>query len=254
MGEGKAALSVRLEMLARMVTPGNIVADVGCDHGFLSIYLVKEGVSPSAIAMDLRRGPLSAAGKHIEEQGLGSYIETRISDGLHMLHPGEAQTLVCAGMGGRLMEKILSESMEKARAFRELILQPQSELAAFRAFLRRAGFQTAGEDMVLEDGKYYFAMRAVPGRGNDGERIRELAERAALDPETFLRLCDRFGEGLLAAPHPLMEQYLRGRKELLRGLARELAGRRTDRVRERLSRIGEELSDVDLALRLCQAG
>lgn len=156
-------LSQRLRMLEAMVTPGNRLVDVGCDHGFLAIDLVKRNICPGAVATDVRRGPLAGAEAHVKEFGLGDYIETRLSDGLAACAAEEADTLVCAGMGGRLMERILTEGMEKAKRMRELILQPQSELPRFRAFLRNAGFRVTEEDAVFEDGKYYFAMKAVYG-------------------------------------------------------------------------------------------
>ena len=155
-------LSKRLQMLAGMVTPGNRLVDVGCDHGYLSIYLVQKGICPEGIAMDVRQGPLACAEEHVRESGLGDYIKVRLSDGLGAYAAGEAETMVCAGMGGRLMGRILSESMEKAKSFRELILQPQSELEEFREFLRKAGFAVTEEEAVCEEGKFYFAMKAVP--------------------------------------------------------------------------------------------
>lgn len=161
----RAVLSRRLRMLADMVTPGNRLADVGCDHGFLDICLVGEGVCPRALAMDVREGPLESAREHVRRSGLGDYIEIRMSDGLEACGPDEADTLVCAGMGGRLMERILTEGLDKAARMKELILQPQSELRAFRRFLRNAGFGIVREDAVFEEGKYYFAMRAVPRGG-----------------------------------------------------------------------------------------
>ena len=67
-----AGMSERLQMLAEMVTPGYRVADIGCDHGFLSIYLVQKGISPHVLAMDVRKGPLAAATEHVENSGLGA--------------------------------------------------------------------------------------------------------------------------------------------------------------------------------------
>lgn len=205
-------------MLADMVTVGNLVADVGCDHGFLSIWLVQAGVSPRVLAMDVKKGPLAAAKEHIEEYGLGDYIEARLSDGLKNCEAGEAETLVCAGMGGRLMERILTESMEKVRGLKELILQPQSELQEFRAFLRREGFVILQEEAVCEEGKFYFAMKAVPGAAEAKEaEIKEAEasweERYAAEREQ--RLYDRFGEKLLAGKNPVLLQYLQWRKKVL---------------------------------------
>lgn len=240
-------------MLAQMVTPGNKVADIGCDHGFLSIYLVQEGISPAVIAMDVRKGPLSAAREHIDAQGLGAYIETRLSDGLKKLKLGEVDTVVCAGMGGRLMERILKESWEKAVQLRELILQPQSELKEFREFLRKSGFRITGEDMVREDGKYYFAMRAVPGS-------RELASELGMmkvfpmdgmrDHAVCVRVCNKFGEELLSQKHPLLEEYLQKQQRVLEQLVESLTAQDTERAAVRLQEVQEELGDIRLALEL----
>ena len=102
-------LSNRMQALTDMVTPGTVITDVGCDHGFVSVYLVQKGLSPRVIAMDVRSGPLERAREHIREYGLQDRIETRLSDGLHGLKTGEANGMICAGMGGPLMEKILTE-------------------------------------------------------------------------------------------------------------------------------------------------
>ena len=152
-------LSKRLQAVAAMVTAGNSVCDVGCDHGFVPIWLVEQGISPRVLAMDVRSGPLSAAGEHIAEHGLESRIETRLSDGLHNYNIGEADTLICAGMGGGLMMRILSEDRDKTASFRELILQPQSEIERFRAGLREMGYPIADERLIEEDGKFYPMMR-----------------------------------------------------------------------------------------------
>lgn len=253
MGERHIILSERLQMLAEMVTPGSRVADVGCDHGFLSIYLVQEKICPRVIAMDVRKGPLSAAREHINAKGLGAYIETRISDGLQKLQPGEADTVVCAGMGGRLMERILTESLEKAMQLRELILQPQSEIQEFRKFLRSTGFRVDEEDMVWEDGKYYFAMRTVP----EGREIpfasdipEEFCPNSRPDMADYVRLCDKFGEKLLTKKHPLLGQYLRQQEKVMTQLTEKLTCGSTGRMKLRLEEVKQELGDIRLALKL----
>lgn len=236
-------LSKRLLMLADMVTPGNRLADVGCDHGFLDIYLVRKKICPGAIAMDVRQGPLAGAEKHIREYGLGGYIETRLSDGLAQYHAGEADTLVCAGMGGRLMERILEDGMEKAREMRELILQPQSELPRFRRFLRDAGFAVVCEDGVYEDGKYYFAMKAVCG-----ESFHEADRREGERDFPDRRLCDSFGEHLLRQRHPVLLQYLTQQKEHLAALAAAMAAAGTGKAEKRLEEIRGIQEDLQQAL------
>ena len=225
-------------MLADMVTPGSRVADVGCDHGFLSIYLVQAGVACRVLAMDVREGPLQAAREHIRVYGLEAYIETRLSDGLGACKAGEVDSMVCAGMGGRLMERILRQHMEQVRGMREVILQPQSELEEFRCFLRRAGFVTGREDMVAEGGKYYPAMRVSWG----GE------EKTEGGVQENRRLLDRFGEGLLRDRPPVLGQYLEQHRVALLELQEKLSREKTLRAGMRLEEIREEQQAVEQAL------
>jgi len=260
MEEKAIRLSKRLQMIASMVSYGNRVADIGCDHGYLPIWLVEQGIIPAALAMDVRQGPLEAARKHINARGLGGYISLRCSDGLKEFREGEAETVVCAGMGGRLMGKIIAEGLEKVKTVRELILQPQSELREFRAFLRESDFRILQEDAVREEGKYYFAMRAVyrggepagNGREREGEpggHGRKAQEDGPGDAgaEAVL-LYDMFGEKLLTGRHPVLQEYLVYRRGILRRLSEELSAGNSGRVRKRLGDIGRELYLLDRAL------
>ena len=148
-------LSLRLSAIADLVTEGNRLVDVGCDHGYLPVYLIQQKKIPSAIAMDVRKGPLSRAQEHIRQYGLEEYIQTRLSDGLEGLKAGEGDTLVIAGMGGPLMERILTDGRSVRNSFSELILQPQSDIPHFRRFIQSEGWEITEEKMVEEDGKFY---------------------------------------------------------------------------------------------------
>ncbi len=241
MKEKRVVLSKRLQMLADMVTRGNRVADVGCDHGFLSIRLVQDHISPSVLAMDVRKGPLAAAVEHIAGFGLGEYIETRLSDGLQRMEAGETDALVCAGMGGRLMEKILTDSMEKVRGMKELILQPQSEIKEFRAFLRMSGFKITEENAVYEEGKFYFAMKAVYGA--------EKAEALEVCRDGEQNLFDEYGELLLRQKNPVLKQYLLFRRGVAEQLAEKVSAENTERAAVRLEEIKNEQGQIQKALR-----
>lgn len=224
-------LSVRLKTIADMVTAGNRVADVGCDHGFVSIYLFEKGIAPRVYAMDLREGPLQRAREHIAEKGYESYIETLLSDGVEALGEGEAEALVCAGMGGRLIAEILNEGMEKVREMKELILGPQSELAFLREFLRKNDFQIIQEEMVKEEGKYYPIIKAAFGaescktgiamKDGNGQEISE---------ELRQKLEDAYGPLLIRNAHPVLKDFLENRyglnESILAGLTGEKAAAR----------------------------
>ena len=155
-------LSKRLEMLCGMVTAGHRLADIGTDHAFLPIKLIKDKVIPHAIAIDINEGPLLRAKEHIKQAGLEDYIETRISDGLDKLRADEADTVLIAGMGGRLMIRILS-GWEDLSNVREWIFQPQSEIAEFRKYIAQRGLIIEDERMICEDEKYYTMIKCCPG-------------------------------------------------------------------------------------------
>jgi len=127
-------LSKRLSAVAEFVTPGGCLVDVGTDHGYVPIALLEQQKISSAIAMDVNRGPLERAREHIAQYNMGDYIETRLSDGLHALRAGEGDSLLIAGMGGGLTVRILSEGEPLLSGFRELILEPQSDIDRVRAW------------------------------------------------------------------------------------------------------------------------
>ena len=226
-------LSKRLSMSTAMVTPGNVVADVGCDHAHTDIFLVKAGISPRAIAMDVGEGPLSHAKANVRLYGLDGFIELRLSDGLEMLRPYEADTLIMAGMGGTLTTLILDKYPDVTASFKELILQPQSDPDLVRRFLRMHGFKIVLEDMCIEDGKFYNAMKAVhaenadeTGKGTLKAGIAENADGWERDdcckdsyteglPEDDIRIqCfDRFGEYLLKTRNVVLKELLLQLKE-----------------------------------------
>ena len=220
-------LSKRLKAVADLVSAGSVVCDAGCDHGYVPIYLVGSGICRRAIASDVREGPLSCARENISAFGLEEYIETRLSDGVSALEAGEADALILAGMGGRLVIKILTEGRTVVRSMRELILQPQSDIALVRAFLREEGYRIVSEDMVYEDGKYYPMMKVTvlsqnPGSGTPEKEDAKMA--AGADGEDVLRrqAFDRYGGYLLAHRHPVLRQFLLWEQERERAILQSL--------------------------------
>lgn len=206
-------LSKRLNAVACLVTAGNRLADVGTDHGYIPIYLVKQKKIPLAIAMDVNKGPLQQAMEHIREEGLEKQIEVRLSDGLKKLEPGEADTVVIAGMGGALTIRILEDGRQVLGGLQELILQPQSEIKKVRYWLEREGFQIIAEDMILEDGKYYPMMK-VQCINTDGQGTAKKAQLSELEA--------LYGPELLKKKHPCLHQYLQWERKIKENVLKQL--------------------------------
>lgn len=224
-------LSERMAAVAVMVTPGSRLADVGCDHGYLSVWLCRRGIVRKALALDVNRGPLQSAKRSIAEAGLQAYIETRLSDGLSAVEPGEVDSVVIAGMGGRLMRRILSGRKEVLAQVRELVLEPQSEAAEVREYLQNSDFRIDREDMVCEAGKYYPVIRAVPGGGSRlrGEELR-------------------FGPRLLQNRHPVLREFLKKEEAVYRSVEKALSKSSGKKAMERQAEIQEELRYIRRAV------
>lgn len=219
-------LSKRLTALANMVTDGNRLADIGTDHGYIPIYLCQTGKIPSALAMDIGKGPLQQAQTHIAEHGLSEQIKTRLSDGMAALQFGEADTILIAGMGGGLVMKILSEGAEKLTGKEELILQPQSEIALVREFLRVRNFQILNEDMILEDGKYYPMMKVSQ---------QKAAEQTKILPQ---EVADAFGPVLLQKRHPVLKEWLERELRTTNSVIEQLSAQPDyERIRNRMQQV-----------------
>ncbi|MBO5209461.1 MAG: SAM-dependent methyltransferase [Lachnospiraceae bacterium] len=240
----KVVLSDRLSAVAAMVSMGNRVCDVGCDHGFVPIYLVQQGISPHVLAMDVNEGPLEQAREHIQAYDLASYIETRLSDGLKAYQEGEADSLVCAGMGGRLMMQILCENEDKTASFKELILQPQSDIEQFRAFLRKQGYQFVEENMIEEDGKYYPMMKVQKCYKNEYSG-GTVPPGESCKSEWHQRMEDRYGPLLLQKKHPVLYRYLEREKRICEEILGQLQmqGLENQKRSDRYEEINEQLQD-----------
>lgn len=226
-----AELSKRLQAVADLVTPGMRLADVGTDHAYIPIYLTQNGLVPSAIAMDINKGPLERADTHILEHGLDGKIVTRLSDGLVNLKMEEADTMIAAGMGGGLVIHILNEDPAKTRSLKELVLQPQSELAKVRRYLEEHRFRIVAEDMVEEDGKYYPMMKLVHG------------EEAPYSQEELY-----YGRLLLKKKNPVLYQFLQREHSLKKGIADRLGDQTGKGAESRQKELQDELERIEHAI------
>ena len=155
----KLPLSDRLLVCAGFVCKGDRVADIGCDHGYLGIYLLKNGIASSVIASDVREGPLQSAIRNAHKYGVGDNMSFYLSDGVSNI-PRDFDTLVCAGMGGDTMVHILeSAPWLKSEQYR-MILQCQSKTPLLRRYLSENGWRIY-EESVLRDGKFLYTVMEV---------------------------------------------------------------------------------------------
>ena len=155
----KIPLSNRLLACCSLIRPGDRVADIGCDHGYLGIYLLTKGIAGSVIASDVKEGPLKCAIRNSEKFGVRDRMAFYLSDGVQNI-PREFDTLVCAGMGGDTMISILSAApWLKTNQYR-LILQCQSKTPMLRQYLSENGWQIA-EERVLKDGRFLYTVMEV---------------------------------------------------------------------------------------------
>ena len=148
-------LSDRMQAVVGLVEPCERFADIGCDHGYVAIELIKRRICNKVVAMDINQGPLEQAKSNIREYGMKEHITTRLSDGVAALKPGEVDGIICAGMGGRLIIHILTQGQAVVSGLKQLVLQPQSEIAEVRIWLYEQGYEIVEEHMVYEEGKYY---------------------------------------------------------------------------------------------------
>lgn len=152
-------LSLRLGKIASLVPLGARVCDIGTDHGYLAIELMRSGKAKRVIAADINSAPLENAHKNIEKSQVQG-IELRLCDGFEGIEQDEFDTAIIAGMGGEVIAGILKRAREKLKNGKTLLLQPTTSPEALRQFLYSNGFEITEELPVYENGKLYSVMRA----------------------------------------------------------------------------------------------
>lgn len=155
----KLPLSNRLLACCDFVSPGDRVADIGCDHGYLGIYLLKNGIASNVIASDVNEKPLQSALHNAVKFGVKEHMSFYLSDGIRSI-PQEFDVLVCAGMGGDTMISILEAAPWLKDPKYRLILQCQSKRPELRRYLTRQGFAICRETLA-QDGKFLYPVMEV---------------------------------------------------------------------------------------------
>lgn len=227
-------MNLRLNTLAKMVDPNSRVADIGTDHAYLPIELVKENKIEYAIASDVAKGPLQNAINDIKEAGFSDKIETRLGSGLATIrHEDNIDTVVIAGMGGKLMSQILEDAWQEGFKFKNLVLEPNVGEPGVRKWLMDHQYQILVEDLIAEAGHTYELIKA-----------RYVAKDVPLTEEEIF-----FGPYILAEKNPVFYQKWQGQLEyhqkLLANLnkAREKDTARIRQIEREIELIEGELND-----------
>lgn len=149
-------LSARLQACANFVPPGTVVTDIGCDHGYLGIYLLKNGIAAYVYAADIRKGPLQCAVDNADKYNVSPKISFHLSDGVKEV-PRDFDVMVAAGMGADTMISILENAPFLRCEKYTLILQCQSKTPFLRKYLSETGWQITKET-VVEDGRFLYTV------------------------------------------------------------------------------------------------
>lgn len=194
----------RLELLVDLTKKYTTVADIGCDHAYLSILLARSGVR--VIASDVAQGPHDKAMENVARFGQENNIALRLGDGLLTLQPGEAEAIVIAGMGGLVIADILTAGKHLLSGETRLFLQPMRADEDLRRYLYENGFEILAEHLVREERRIYTVLEVCLGRTGEFD---------AFD-------C-AFSPALRQAKPPLFSEYYAWKKRILEGIVQNAA-------------------------------
>ncbi len=181
-------LSKRLQKIADLVGEDSIVCDIGTDHGYIPVYLIKNNISKKVIGTDISKGSLDKIIELVQKEALEDRIECRLGDGLDILEEKEVDSLIIAGMGGILISEILEEGREVTEHIENFILQPMVGSKELRRYLVDNGYKIISEDLLFEEGKFYEIILAERGRQKIDKDIHyEISQLLIRDRHPLLR-------------------------------------------------------------------
>ena len=171
------ALTPRLALAASFVPPDDVVIDVGTDHAYLPVFLLLSGKCSNAIAADINKEPLERAAQNVAKYGLSGQIKLILCDGLAKMDASMCDTVVICGMGGETIAGILEAAPWTKD--KTLILQPMTNAARLRKFLRLSGYTITDEAVAIEERHLYTVIKATGGICED-EPLYDHISRALL--------------------------------------------------------------------------
>lgn len=242
-------LSERLQTIAEEIRPGETMADIGTDHGFLPIYLRNKGRCPKVILTDISQGSLDKALADCEAFGDDEFYDLRIGDGLTVLHSGEVDNVVIAGMGALLMTKILGEDLAHSKSFSRLILQPRNNVGYLRWWLAVNGFSIVKEHIVREGKFLPEILVAEPNPEGENSESMNLAD----SPRTYEEAAEQWDYPLslvqdsCAYTGEYLSRELQKQKKILASIRRNAQTKKTQEqsIYRRVKRLEVLLQEVE---------
>lgn len=188
-------LSKRLKRIAEHVDKCESVADIGTDHGYIPIYLVKEGICKKAIASDINKGPIEKAKVNVAFEGVSNRVKCLLGPGLNPLKVGEVNGVILAGMGGNLTRDILLADMDKVKKYDFIILQPAQNPEVLREFLYKNDYKIIDEDLIKDEGRFYELFKV---------KYNENSEKLVFEDELEYEVSPLLRE----KNHPLFKEFI----------------------------------------------
>lgn len=187
-------ISLRLRTICNMVAGEKIGADIGTDHAYIPIYLVKNGICEGFIASDINKGPVEKAKFNIGLEGLQDKIQCRLGGGLNAILPKEVDFAIIAGMGGNLIRDIIIEGQDVFKELQYAILQPVQNPEVLREFIYKNGYRIIDEDLCIDENKFYEIIKV---------KYDNIHYEKEIDPIFY-----EVSKILIDKKHPFMKQYV----------------------------------------------
>lgn len=153
-------LSKRLASIASNIDKEDKVVDIGCDHGYLSIYLKAVNGNKIVIATDINENALNMAKKNINKNSI--LIETRLGNGLDVIKHNEVDTIIISGMGGNTILNILKKN--KLKYIKKIVIQSNTDIPLIRKYINKLGYTIKNEQLIIDKNIYYIIITFTKGR------------------------------------------------------------------------------------------
>lgn len=166
-------LSKRLNWILNIMDKCDVIMDVGTDHGYIAIELIKRNLADKVIASDINKDPLNKAKLNVSLEGLSNKIELRLGGGLTPVKENEVNGVLIAGMGGNLIRDILENDIKKVKNMDYLVLQPAQNPEVLREYLYISDYEIIDEDVCFDEGKYYEVFK-VKYKENNSTKLENI--------------------------------------------------------------------------------